>query len=130
MIFSRRENIAFIFPLHQQTYTLAPLLSPPISILVIFLLFSFLFLSTPSYYNFLHLDNSSVFLRAAVCPPAYCDFHRDSFRDHSHLSWELEPRLWREINHRHLILTRIHKHEHINTNCLTQPPFCFKSLSL
>lgn len=60
----------------------------------------------------LSMDNSSVFLRAAVCLPAYCDFHWDSFRDHSHLSRELEPRLWREINHSHLILTRIHKHIH------------------
>lgn len=58
----------------------------------------------------LSMDNSSVLLRAAVCLPAYCDFHWDSFRDHSHLDWELEPRLQREINHTHLILTRIHKH--------------------
>lgn len=64
----------------------------------------------------LSMDNSSVFLRAAVCLPAYCDFHWDSFRDHSHLSWELEARLWREINHSHLILTRIHKHTHRNTH--------------
>lgn len=58
----------------------------------------------------LSMDNSSVLLRAAVCLPAYCDFHWDSFRDHSHLDWELEPRLQREINHTHLILTRIHEH--------------------
>lgn len=63
----------------------------------------------------LSMDNSSVFLRAAVCLPAYCDFHWDSFRDHSHLSWELEAWLWREINHSHLILTRIHKHTHTHT---------------
>lgn len=65
----------------------------------------------------LSMDNSSVLLRAAVCLPAYCDFHWDSFRDHSHLDWELEPRLQREINHTHLILTRIHKHRwtHIHT---------------
>lgn len=36
------------------------------------------------------MDNSSVFLRAAVCLPADSDFHWDYFRDHSHLSWELE----------------------------------------
>lgn len=69
---------------------------------------------TPSCPSFsLSMDNSSVFLRAAVCLPAYCDFHWDSFRDHSHLSRELEPRLRREINHSHLILACIHKRIHI-----------------
>ena len=90
----------------------------------------------------LSMDNSSVFLRAAVCLPAYCDFHWDSFRDHSHLSWELEARLWREINHSHLILTRIHKHTRTHTwthtridteECFTQLFSCafnFNPLSL
>jgi len=56
------------------------------------------------------MDNSSLFLGAAVWLPAYCDFHRDYFRDHSHLKRELEPQLWREINHSHLILTSTLKH--------------------
>lgn len=67
----------------------------------------------------LSMDNSSVLLRAAVCLPAYCDFHWDSFRDHSHLDWELEPRLQREINHTHLILTRIHARARTHTRLLT-----------
>lgn len=71
----------------------------------------------------LSMDNSSVLLRAAVCLPAYCDFHWDSFRDHSHLDWELEPRLQREINHTHLILTRIHEHTY------TQKTFNFALFS-
>lgn len=62
----------------------------------------------------LSMDNSSVLLRAAVCLPAYCDFHWDSFRDHSHLDWELEPRLQREINHTHLILT-VYMNTHTHT---------------
>ena len=57
----------------------------------------------------LSMGNSSAFLRSAVCPPVYCDFHWDSFKDHSHLKRELAPRLQREINHSRLIQTCIHK---------------------
>lgn len=122
-------------PCFSHTPTLPPCIYCPSISFFPFVLFSH-FLSSLSFCNFdcspstslhpsplsishhhppppsLSMDNSSVFLRAAVCLPAYCDFHWDSFRDHSHLSRELEPRLWREINHSHLILTRIHKHIH------------------
>lgn len=70
----------------------------------------------------LSMDNSSVLLRAAVCLPAYCDFHWDSFRDHSHLDWELEPQLQREINHTHLILTCIHEHTRTHKTFNFTPP--------
>lgn len=85
----------------------------------------------------LSMDNSSVLLRAAVCLPAYCDFHWDSFRDHSHLDWELEPRLQREINHTHLILTvymNTHTHKRLLTLLFFPPKysdfFCFNCLLL
>lgn len=115
----------FLFtPPHTHTHTssLSSLLLP----LILFVSLSFS----------LSMDNSSVFLRAAVCLPAYCDFHWDSFRDHSHLSRELEPWLQREINHSHLILTHIHSRTlrsfplNFALFCHSHPPaFCFFKLT-
>lgn len=100
------SNTSFLPSLPLPLLLHTPALSPPLSISLTI---------TPSSPS-LSMDNSSVFLRAAVCLPAYCDFHWDSFRDHSHLSRELEPRLWREINHSHLIPTCVHTHTHMHAS--------------